>query len=599
MRFRIVVAAALLVAGAPVLAHGAPRPATSKAEARAAWVAARARAAHRLPVDPALLDAPVPVDSFDSAYLLRAGDLDGDHVMDLVDVRDHVVFDDVTGPAETLRLEAHRGRDGKALWSLTLPTAYFVFPVFTTVGAKGANGFLALSFSAPGGDTDVAGGAALVSDVTSYDAAGKSLWTSKSPGLAVGTLVSYQDVGYPAVGGIGNLVAGGGADLLMLSYVTAAASDPAGTTEQTRMRMQLGVLDGATGVTSPLGQGFTSDSGFAYATTVGDLNNDKRDDVAAVVTASGAYAVSLVNTADGAVLGTPTGLPKGDILDVYEVDDVTGDGIADVVAAAQSFGFVFASSGEAPSPAQPPATVALIDGAKRKVAWSRPAGRVFEVGDVDRKRGGELVLGSDTSDGAGFTVAAYNGAGKALWTATRRVKTADLNRYDISSSWGSIGDAQGDGVADIGYGIVVAPYGAKIRRDEGTLDGRTGRMWRDPAPDLAASRIALDGRGIDAIGKTYAKGVLTLTAWRGNAPQRLWRTALAATGMGYLSVGALLDGDKCGDIVVNTATETSETSYVLSGSTGLPMWGLTRNGNAAGAVTHPTARSHARYIHTC
>jgi hypothetical protein len=611
MRLKVLIAAAaVLVSGTPVLAQDAPRPAPAAAsravktdaEKRAAWVADRKRLARGFPVDPEVLKASevtasAALDSYDLAYLVSAGDLDGDKHDDLVDVRSHIVFDDTLGPQETLRLEAHRGTDGKALWTISVPPSYTAFPIFTKVGATGANGVIVASYTVTGADGVAAAGGTIDANLTSYDGKGASLWSHRSTGVAAGSVLTYSDAIAPGYGGIGNLVAGGGLDVLTLTYADVLV-DVAGLTTVMGTRVQPGVLDAATGVETPLGAGFVSDDSEAWAMPVGDVDKDKRDDIAAVVLQSGKRVLTLSSSATGVVLSTPAGVPDGDYLDLYPAGDITGDGAADVIATAQSFWSIGVGD---PSPQEPaPGTVALIDGGKGKVAWSKRGAEVAPIGNADKKAGGEVAVGSVTGNGSGFTVSAFNGAGKAVWSVSRAVSTAGLSRYDAASGWGNIGDTQGDGVVDLGYGIYVAPFSsAKMRRDEGTIDGRTGRARRDPVPGMAAVRIALDGRGTDALTRPWANGVLTLTAWRGDRPQRLWQTGIVAPGPGYVSPAGFLDKDKCGDIVARTATYATSTDFLVSGSTGLPLWGVSRTGPAKGKVFRPAVRSHARYVRTC
>jgi hypothetical protein len=602
MRLKVLIAAAaVLVSGTPVLAQDASRPATrpassrSAAERRARWIADRKVLTRGFPVDPALLKAPAPTDGYDSAYVVRAGDLDGDKRDDVVDVRQHIVFGD-TSVDETLHLDAFRGFDGKALWTIDVPAAYMAIPVFTKVGANGKDGVLIATYTATGADVVIAGGGALDSTITAYDGAGKSLWSHTAKGVGGGTPLTYSEAVAPGFAGLGNFVAGGGLDILSVQY-DYTEGDVIGLTWVAANRVQPGVIDAATGIETPLGAGFVSDDIEAWVVPVGDLDKDKRDDIAAVNVQAGKRIVSLVSSATGAVLSSPTGIPEGDYLDLYGVADVSGDGVSDVIASAQTYGWTSLGG----SPSTPDAgTVALIDGAKGKVAWSKSGTDVVELGNADKKPGGELAVGSLTGNGTGISVAAFNGAGKAVWSVKRKLGTGGLSGYDAWSSWGYIGDTQGDGVRDLGYGVYLDPHGpAKLRRDEGTIDGRTGRVRKDPVPDLNAVSSALDGHGSDSVARPWAKGVMTLTAWRGDRAQRLWQTAFVAPASGYATSGGFLDGDKCADLLVRTSGWPTKADYLISGATGLPLWGVSRGGQAKGKVFRPVVKSHTRYVKTC
>ena len=90
-----------------------------------------------------------------------------------------------------------------------------------------------------------------------------------------------------------------------------------------------------------------------------------------------------------------------------------------------------------------------------------------------------------------------------------------------------------------------------------------------------------------------------MTAWRGDRPARLWRSAVVAAGdVVSGSFAGPLDRDRCAEVVV-TLAGARLTTVVLSGANGAPLWSLTREGDAPGVVSRPAVRSLKRFVRTC
>ncbi|HEU0129815.1 MAG TPA: hypothetical protein VFQ85_02350 [Mycobacteriales bacterium] len=605
MRLKAVVVAAALVAGVPAFAHGAPPRAHDRAAKRAAWAKARDELARHLPLDPATVAATAHLagaaasDGEDYAYLTDAGDLDGDGAGDLVDVREHLTMDQAGNIHDTVRLEAHRGRDGAALWSASAPEATWVYPVFAPVGLDGKPGVLVVAYDDKGADAQLAFAGAARLTITAYDGKGTLVWAKTVAGAVGVGPTGYTGTGEVGVGGIGQVVPGGGTDVLLQTWTTEDFSDPTYTVYQARSHMQLTVIDGATGVERPFGPGYVSESYELWADVVGDMDKDGTADVAVVSITADKHVLTLVHGATGLPIGTPAGLPEGDYWRLRALPDVTGDGAADLAAVVESWGWVVVDSPSAASAKGAPGTkIALIDAGKLKVAWTKAAERVYAIGNADGKAGSEVVLGSYADHAFGFTAAAYTGSGKRLWSVTRTLSTAGLGEPDDGANyWAATTDVHGDGVADMAFTLFLS-HGKRERRDEGVINGRTGRVVRDPAKDLTLTDVPLDGKGSDAFTHSYGGGVTTIAAWRGDKAQRLWQVSYAG-GVPYYAFGTHLDKDRCGELVVSGWSPAGFTDVVLSGKNGKPLWGVTRAGDAAGKVVHPAVRSAKQYARTC
>jgi hypothetical protein len=586
--------AALVAAALPIPAGAsAPRHVTPAMRfARQQWAARYRELARNLPVTPLLdaVDAAMASETYDFAEAIPAGDLDGDGTSEIADFRGRETFDDTTGEySVSARVEMRRGRDGKLLWSKPL-TGDYPLVLFTGVGKTGKPGMITVAFQGDEPDAVVAGAGAGVTAITAYEGNGNVAWTYSTQ-LAYAASIVHGAGTQTYVDDLGDLVPGGGTDMLLDTLVGAGAGDPVGLTSAFRGTVQLRVLDGATGTVRDVGTAYDVESGYVYPSVVADVTGDKRDDIGVVVESLGTPELHLLSSADGKERSSAVAIADGDQYFVRRLTDVTGDGRSDLATLAMSF-------------EDDSYKVTLVDGAKGTAVWTRDGWGSVAVGNVDGRRGDEIVLTTQvmTDDKVGFTAVAYNASGRAVWSVARSLPTPDAEEgYMSRTSLGFVGDVHGDGVLDIGYAIVVTPFGGNARRDEGLVNGRTGRVARDPAPDMVMAGVVFDGRGNDAYTRTFTNGVLDVTAWRGDAPARLWQSSVAVGSKGDRlqgTYGAYLDRDRCGDLLVTVAGART-TTIMLSGATGAPAWALTRSGDGAGVVTHPKARSVRTFARTC
>lgn len=591
---RYLLSAALVAAALPVPAMGdAPREAAPGLRAaRQEWARQYRELARNMPVERLLdaADAAAATETFDYAELLPAGDLDGDGSGDVADFRAHETYDDATGAySVTARVEARRGRDGRLLWSRVLPGEY-PYAVFTAVGAKGRPGMIAFGFEGVQQDAMVAGTAVGATTATAYDGAGSTVWTFSSETVSAASAVHGSGVG-TYVDDMGDLVPGGGTDLLLDTQAGAAVTDPAGLADEFHGTLQVRVLDGATGVVRDLGMPYETDESLTWPGVIPDVTGDRRADVGVVVEQVGQATLHVLASSDGSSQYSMGAIQPGDRYRVYGLGDVNGDGVGDHVASSLSY-------------LDEASEITVVDGKGGTALWSKEGWGAASLGNIDRRRGDEVVVTTmlDGDAGVGFSAAAYDASGRTVWSVKRVAVTSDIeNGYMTRVSTSDVGDVHGDGVLDLGYTVVVTPFGAAPRRDEGIVNGRTGRVMRDPVADMYNDSIAFDGRGTDSYTRVLANGVLTVTAWRGDAPKRLWQVAVPAGAKGDRvqdSFGAHLDRDRCGELLVTVAGART-TTVVLSGATGAPMWALTRTGDAAGVVSRPSARSRKTFARTC
>lgn len=587
MRFRIGLVLALALGLTPgwATADGTP----SRTERVAAYDAMRGRLARRLPtLDPRFAEA---IAGSDDAYLLRGADFDGDGAEEVVDARLHSDEDATTGAyTQTVRLDVRRGRDGALLWSKSIGTASYVFPVFAKVGADGRMGVVVASYDATYVDGLVAGGGVESTTVTTFDGKGTQVWTQTFRGGG-----AYSEAGSGSstyVDGVMNANPGGGDEVLVSAEPTTYAYDPTYTASAATTTVVPAILDGATGQPRVLPPVPTT-SPIAWAAPVPDLNKDGRDDV--VVAGSATVTTSLValRSSDGAVLWAARDLPSAEASYPQSVGDVTGDGVADVTVAAAPY-----TAGPVMDFQDP--KVSLVNGATGALAWTKNGSHAIPIGNADRKAGGELVIGDwlDAGKTFGFKVTAYNAAGQAVWSSQRSVSADGLDSFMARATYGAIGDTNGDGASEIGFSITLT--GKVHRANEGTIDGRTGRARRDPVSGMFATQLTLDGRGTDGYHAEQKKNVLRVTGFRGDDGRKLWGVAFAVKGTANTNATPLYAGkDRCGDLAIGVRDGATTTHYVLSGATGRPLWALSRSGQGAGKVTRPAVRSAQVFVSSC
>lgn len=579
MRTRLILLLALAMGAGTLSVSAQASPSGRRAAAFQRWEAGRQRMLHHLPIDPALRQSAESLTD-DDARLVPAGDLDGDGLKDLLDLRQHLVYNPTTDTISgTAMIDAHRGIDGAQLWTASLGATQYVFAWPSKVGTSGGNGVLVVQYNDTYAEGLVAGVDAGTMTLSAYDGHGTQTWTRTFSATGSGSLVTYSDA-FPYLAGTFDAVAGGGTDALVVvpggsqvgvPFVAAAGGASA----------QLLVVDGANGTPKPLGVPLAGNGAYVEATPVADLDADHLDDAVLTTTTANSGRALAVSGGTGKPIWTAT-LPDADDSWPDSFGDVTGDGIADVVVDHSRYGGL-------PIGDVIGGRVSLLDGKTGTVRWTKPGDLAFEIGHG--------LVGTaasvDEDDTIGIAVAAYDVTGAERWSVRRSVKWPDSSAF-AETNVGRAGDVEPDGYGDLGYLVSMAATHGGGSYDGGTVSGRTGRVIKDPVRDLYLAHTAIDGRGDDAFTRAIAKGLLTVVAWRGDGSRMLWRTALPVTGSSSYYLGQPVDRDHCGDLMVSVRSDATSTTYALSGATGLPLWSLSRTGTAAAVIGHPHVAKNSR-----
>ncbi len=598
---RGVAAAAVLAAALPVPSTAAPGQ--DRAARLREWAARRQRTvehlARRLPVDPALVAAAKTEPSglpYHYGTLIPAGDLDRAGGTDFVDVRVRVTADPVTGePRETVRADARRGRDGKLLWSAPVTGT----AVATTVGAAGGPGLLTVAVTDSDGPLDpyLRPPQPATTTFAEYDARGRRLWETTVPGgpsdhPGRGAVPPYHTRVFTDAVGLGDVIPGGGLDIVVVTVTQTVLRAPE-PLDRVESEARLGVIDAATGTYAALGEPVPGETANVWAAVVGDLDGVRGADVTVATTVEGRRRLTAVGGRSGKTLWAARSIPHTHEWHTTPLPDVTGDGRADVAVAATFVGGSIEFNGESADPSGEPgdpawAKVALLDGKDGRVVWTRPGQHVVAVGDLDRRRGAEVVTAYDFYSDR-LRAAAYNAAGRALWSVSLPNRLPDAEEDDSAAFWHVVGDTDGDGRRDLSWAVRdtgTDPW----RKATGVVNTRTGRNRPDPVADTRHLSLAIDGRGADGVhvktheGRGDAFYATTVTAWRGDRAARLWRLRFDARDLAPSLLGLVpADRDRCADLLVGDAFNGQ--LVLFSGATGRPLWGMLRGADGSTRIT--------------
>jgi len=540
---------------------------------------------------------------FDYAYVEDAGDLDGDGLSDLLDIRDHGIPEDQldgwTVIHYTTTVVALRGRDAKPLWSRTFAQDEFVVPIRAKVGPTGKRGVIFAVYAnfRPGGLGVGDAGLTLLA----LDAKGTEVWNRAIPGAYASACALVACAGpdaYPVLEDTFDALQGPALDLLV--GVVSQASGAAAWVDHERFL----IVNGVDGALTDTGVAGVTPNGYVGAAAVPDLDHNGKPDF--VVLAGDAEAKSMTVTAYDSAGGEAiwtTAVASYRARRVLVVGDTNGDRVPDL-AVTDYYAYAGDDS----------ATAHLIDGKTGARRWSKH-GRAVALGDINRDRRADVaLLRYGTKGQASVRAEVYDNGGKLRWAVSRSLPepssggsaspSAPPGDLAVAASSPSAtafiglgGDMNADGVPDLGFSVTATPQGKTTRRDEGWIDGRTGRVRRDPTRDLVMLDHAVDGRGTDTVATTTAGGRLTVIAHAGDTGRLLWRVSVplaAGSGDPFGRLAVHLSGRRCADVLVSVAYGNTTTQTIaFRGSSGLPLWSISRDGRAGAAkVTRPSARSH-------
>jgi hypothetical protein len=511
-----------------------------------------------------------PSNDWGRSRVVPAGDVNGDGTGDLAYVQTSAL---------TTVVEVRDGRDGELLWDVAAGDEWPDprVPVFAPVGPRGEPGMLLLARSGAPLAAFGRDGAQLwrvdaaraeqfegaVSDSTREGRWGRDepLLGDLSPGPAVDTLVTTS-----------------------VEETAGSVYDP-GTVRV----FAVSIVNGADGSVRDLAHPFVSTGSRVVVAVAPDLDRDGLADVLVGTWAGSRALLTAVSSATGLVLWERHDLGTAySLRAAYALGDVTGDGVGEVAA------HWYDDIGR-----NDDGVVALFDGATGATLWVKPGTSAVSVATG---RAGRVVVASP----GGPRVTAYDAAGRAAWSVSPPMWPR-RNGYDPITVR-LAGDAQGDGVADVAYGVPRGDWGDPDRDDvsDGLIDGRTGRLLAARANGATVSAVdgPIDGRGTDVLRTTVAGRRVTVEARRGGDGRPLWRTAFDLRAgerveYAYQAPGA---AGRCAPVVVGIVhpgnSQWSPRAVVLSGADGAPRWGVEQRGSDI-VTTPPVAARRRTFARSC
>lgn len=521
-----------------------------------------------------------------SPYIQVVGDLDGDGLRDLVSLSGRT--EEPTEEPAPRQVTAYRGSDGGILWSTEVP-AWVNRARAARVGANGAQGLIldgylftratlvvgAGGYESPYGSF-LTGAAALMTGVVAVSGSGSAIWTrtfeDQSFLYPPETNIAHAD-GLALFTGMLGATATAADDVLISVYDRAPAADGQ---EDTFTGI---VLDGADGSTASMAT-LDVDSAVTTVIPAGDLSGDGLEDYTVGLdpyTDENDLSVVAIDGSTGQHIWT---LPFGsdDLPGQTKLGDVTGDGADDLAFVSQEPA-TFDPLGD---------EVRIVDG---------PTGTVESILTGDLVRSAPDLSGDGTRD----VLVAYRQQVADSVAVIYEVFRADGHivrhrLYEIPRSGSqdsvtaqlraSVGDVDGDGIADLAHAISTNSGSSDSR----VLSGRDGSSIRAGTVDgpLFAS--------VDGIGDDVAKVTIVSQRHRdvavsdGLTGDLIWKVRLEARGEelgGFQLTAADVTGDGRAEVIAISSSNTTGTElpqgidldneifrdiWVLDGRDGSVLW---------------------------
>lgn len=527
----------------PGLAALGPNP--SLEDIAAAW---RSEVRWMAADDVALQESVAAEEEKPFGWVTPVRDLDGDRRRDLVSVR---------SAGGTLTYRGMKGSTGAVLWRVAEPGSFgLVTPA--VVGPDHARGVLLLSIAFDWTQDDNGNGTiSSTTTVTAVDAAGSVLWRRSFEGSGqmtdMGAVV--QGLAFPA--GLGRITADPGTDVLIASSDMAAG--PVGGVE----RMQLMVLDGATGATA-----MTTESpqagGFAAVNVVGDLDGDDLQDlVTASTAAGGGVAVTSYRGADGRPIWSRV-VQAEFVYHVQDAGDLDGDATSDLLLYGfdedEFRGLVDAAAGS--------------DGAP---LWTAAAEIGVPAGDIDGDGTNDVVLQELIDDfEAGRMGVRYRAVGAGGATLFKRGYTVRLLEGSSMTSmalYGAVGDASGDGRQDLAHEIEQFGFEARTTRFErGVVRSSDGaKALRGSVGFPLYAKV--DRKGQDFATTRSRASAVHVRVRDGRTGKELWRRRLPAPNDSFtLATAASVAGDRRAEVFITVNGGRVPRVYALNPRSGALRW---------------------------
>lgn len=531
---------------------------------------------------------------FSTSTLLPAGDVNGDGVRDLLDVR----YGKAPNGRQAVLTAVRSGDVGKVLWHRTdvLAAGHVLFPMPTSVGAAGHPGVVLLDFGFEKRSNDTI---AVSDKLTALDGrAGRRLWQHADSGT-VSFANGFSGTHEPSLQGF--LQTGPGAKS---AFITISDYSDDGLGNQ-RGGVAFFRVSGVTGAATRVGASVTSTDAIPRAIGFTDVSGDGREDYL-VLTAGASPRLEARRGDTGQPVWSNSGvalqpgayaLPVGRLL-AGRVQDV-----AVITGTPQSqLGAVDTPAGTVADPTTPPhGKVALLRGDTGAQVWAQTGDGAFAVlrAGSGKVPAVGVTTADTTSDADGTTetlhLQAYDVAGAKLYDQSDTVH-APADRSNGTFSFGAAaafayGDLQRDGAQD-GVAFLFAVDGNNNRSRSLLFDGATGTTLPG---DHSLVGATLTGKGDDLVDAT-AGASITVTARSGRDLTPLFTRRLATrTRTDRASAYGEKIRGRCASLLILAGSKTMTYAAVLT-ATGTTRWSIEHASNdltAKAATSGPGSRSTA------
>lgn len=512
-----------------------------------------------------------------TSALLPAGDVNGDGVRDLLDVR----YGKTANNQQAVLTAVRSGTTGAVVWHRldAVHPQHFVFPVPTSVGGAGHPGVVLFDVGFEKRSNDTID----VSDrLTALDGrAGRKLWTHGDRGsesFANGFSGKHE----PNLTGF--LQTGPGPKSALVT-ISDYSDDGSGTQNGT---VAVYRISGANGAATLDGAPVTSSDAIPRVFGFTDLSGDTREDYL-VLTSGASPSVEARQGGTGQSVWRNTSVALQPGAYPLPAGRLTGATVQDLAVTtgtpAPTLPTLGTPAGDVADPTSPAhGQVALLRGDTGAQVWSQTGDGAFAVQRAGAGKAAAVgVTTSDTtSDANGTTetlhLQAYDLSGTQLYDQAYTVQ-APADRSSGTFSYGfadafAVGDLQQDGALD-GEAVIFAVDGSNTRIRTLLFDGSNGTALPGDHELVGGS---LTGAGDDLVDVTAGTSI-TVTARSGRDLHPLFVRRLpthARTDHAY-AYGEKIRG-RCAGLIVLGGSKASGYAAVLTAA-GVPRWSIEHAAN--------------------